>query len=47
MGADKRHEVLATTLLRPPVELGATQWSSRLLASKVGLALHSSRSHLA
>jgi transposase len=37
VGADKKHEVLARTLLRPPVELGATHWSSRLLAKQVGL----------
>ena len=35
--AAKQHEVLATTLLRPPPELGVTHWSSRLLAAKVGL----------
>ena len=33
----KQREVLATTLLRPPAELGATHWSSRLLARRVGL----------
>lgn len=35
--ADKQREVLWHTLREPPPELGITHWSSRLLASRVGL----------
>jgi transposase len=33
---DRRAEILATTLRPPPVELGVTHWSTRLLADELG-----------
>ncbi|MGH3807260.1 MAG: IS630 family transposase [Pseudonocardiaceae bacterium] len=35
--AAKRSQILATTLKPPPVELGVTHWSSRLLARQAGV----------
>jgi transposase len=35
--AAKRSQILATTLKPPPEKLGVTHWSSRLLASQVGV----------
>ena len=37
IGLDKRLEVVAATLAGPPSDLGVTHWSSRLLASELGL----------
>jgi transposase len=36
--ADHRAEILATTLSPPPEHLGATHWSSRLLADQLGVS---------
>jgi transposase len=35
---DRRAEILAVTLTRPPEALGVTHWSSRLLASELGIS---------
>src|ERR687887_1125117 len=35
---DRRAEILATTLAPPPEHLGVTHWSSRLLATELGLS---------
>src|ERR671912_514745 len=36
VGADRRAEILATTLSPPPEHLGVTHWSTRLLADQLG-----------
>jgi transposase len=35
---DRRAEILATTLAPPPEHLGVTHWSSRLLATELGIS---------
>jgi transposase len=35
---DRRAEILATTLAPPPQQLGVTHWSSRLLATELGIS---------
>jgi homeodomain-containing protein len=35
---DRRAEILATTLTPPPQALGVTHWSSRLMASELGVS---------
>jgi transposase len=35
---DRRAEILATTLAPPPQQLGVTHWSSRLLATQLGIS---------